>query len=99
MPRFVAGGKPLTSGFRYENFWYPWKAAAYGLEQDRGVSAAPLEENSTSAAPLEENMFDLAQNFPFWFGPWAGGMALNVSQQSGGRPLSQLSFRSALVPP
>ena len=65
----------------YENYWYPWRAQAYGRKDTTNASL--------------ENMFDLTQNFPFWYGPWAGGMVVNASQpvdSKAMRTLSQLSF-------
>ena len=44
------------------------------------------------------NVFDLSQNAPKWFGPWAGGIVVRASQDAGSSartPLGNLTWRDA----
>ena len=69
---------------RYQNVRTSWKAQAYGR----------VQHNASF-----ENMLDFSYNFPNSFGPWAGGMAVNVSQLPELARLSftNRSFRGAVV--
>lgn len=63
------------------NSWPEWKASAYGIRPGQG--------NLT-------NILDMSQNFPLWYGPWAGGVLLNVSQDRTGL-LSRIPWTDAIA--
>lgn len=69
-----------------------WRAQSYGLvtsDEHREM----LQDARQASRP---NMMDLSQNFPLWFGGWAGGMLVNASQDpGGGRDLKSLKFDDA----
>ena len=58
------------------NSWPEWKAAGYGLLNDKHANSDASGEN-----PVNSLTFD--QNFPLWQGPWASGLVVDSRQDAG----------------
>merc|ERR1719453_1087461 len=78
IPVEVCTEKPRTAA----DFPIEWKAGSYGY----------IETDDSGERWI--NRLDDSHNLPFWQGPWAGGMAVDTTQDAGSLDLSSLKWHS-----
>merc|ERR1711881_515405 len=66
--------------FEFDHYAMDWGAQGWGFV-DRGDDWI--------------NKLDVSNNLPYWYGPWAGGLSVNVTQDAGALDLRSLNWENS----